>query len=65
VSWLWGIGGLVALIAGFFLRGKLPMFNRRKRTIEKEIKELDKEKEVADADIEARRAAYRDRNPFE
>lgn len=66
-GWLWGIGGLAAIIAGWFLKGKLgtwPILGRRKKTIEKEIKELDEQKEEADEDIEARRKAALDADPF-
>ena len=66
MSWLIGIGGgLAAIIIGLFVRKKgWPLFNRRPETIENDIAELDKEKEVADADIEDRRDAYHKRNPF-
>lgn len=68
MSWLtWGgIGGLVVMVLGFVFRKKgWPMFNRRAKTIEKDIKELDEQKEVEDAGIEERRDAYHKRNPFE
>ena len=67
-GWLWGIGGLAALVLGWFLKGKVsgwPVFNRKPKTIEKDIKELEKEKEVEDADIEARRRAALDSDPFD
>ena len=69
MSWIpWVVGGVVVVIAGWFLISKISgsqILKRRQTTIKANIKELEKEKEAADVEREDRRNDALDADPFD